>query len=146
MTKASALTALADRVEGASGPDRELDDAIYTAIVGGCLHTPVVKMVEVEPGEREPMTVCNKCFTTAVGVPRHCYTTSLDAALTLVPEGWFPWVGKNRGSTPEWSSDIRAPTGGYGVEADAATSALALTAAALRARAHLQSQDQTHVG
>ena len=62
------------------------------------------------------------------GIP--AYTASLDAAMTLVPEGrWWSVNGGNRADV--WAS-------GYIDErwhATAATPALALTAAALRARA-----------
>ena len=62
----------------------------------------------------------------------HKYTRSLDAAMTLVPEGWFALID-TRGR-----ADVRyAPIdqSGYRREvADAATPALALCIAALRAR------------
>lgn len=61
---------------------------------------------------------------------------SLDAALTLVPEGW-DWVINSDGACTLEHPDHAVPL----VEAFAATPALALCAAALRARASIQKED-----
>lgn len=118
------LIALAARVEQAQGPDRELDAEIARAIgwkesLSGRWWKP--------PGGDDWNFVLPP------------FTASLDAALTLVPEGWIFAVhsGDDRGPPvaycvpnmgrlpwPHWVDDINA-----------ATPALALTAAALRARA-----------
>lgn len=66
---------------------------------------------------------------------------SLDAAMTLVPEGW-PSVYLARTDDGRWHAALAGNDGHmmaedpeeYYVEADAATPAIALTAAALRAR------------
>ncbi len=121
MSRKDELLALADRVEALTGADREGDEAIANAI-GHALLT-----WEVE-GDR---------YTTA-----HRFTASLDAAMSLVPTEPFPnlrcgkwwWMLEVR----EWESvahiayenhDAGIPE--YG--ATAATPALALTVAALRA-------------
>lgn len=59
------------------------------------------------------------------------YTTSMDAAMSLIPEGWFLEV---TGGGRDWS--VRVTPDGEGKEAIglAASLALALTAASLRAR------------
>jgi hypothetical protein len=58
--EATNLSTLADRVEAATGPDREIDDEIRTAMA----------------------------YTYETGTLAPRYTASLDAAMTLVPEGW----------------------------------------------------------
>jgi hypothetical protein len=109
---------LAERCEAAEGPDRELDRAIELAIF---------------PDRISP------CPT----VELLAYSASLDAAMTLVPEGWGRIelgryvgggeAGADRWCTlafPDWEGDV------LDVEAEnCATEALALCAAALRARA-----------
>jgi hypothetical protein len=104
------LIALAERVEALSGPDREVDRAIVESVRGkpklGFQH----------------------------GRIDH-YTASLDAAMSLVPDGYDWIVGHtNAGLT------VYAECGGTGGDFTrfAATPALALTAAALRARAEVQ--------
>jgi len=66
------------------------------------------------------------------------YTASIDAAVTLVPDG-FAWGTHHRLTVPGmkanaqcWTKEDRST-----VHGDAATPALALTAAALRARAQI---------
>lgn len=76
-------------------------------------------------------------------VPR--LTASLDAAMTLVPEGWG-WHLYSDGPTYRASAEIGLhPTGGAMMQVEAAsegdTPALALTAASLRAR-HQQGQSE----
>ena len=106
---------LIERLEAATGPDRDLDIAIWRA------------------GLRPDAPA------TFVPLPwLHNYTSSIDDALTLVPEGWkwslfsaddrakacayiVPAMG--RLPWPEWVEDIHA-----------ATPALALCIAALKAR------------
>ena len=65
------LMDLADRVEKADGADRELDVAIHQF-----LERPVLWAVDDDGCEYQAL----------VSVP--LYTASLDAALSLVPEGW----------------------------------------------------------
>lgn len=65
------------------------------------------------------------------------YTTSLDAALTLVPEGWW-WV-INSGTQGLAKAILGARGSDAGAHEDAHTPALALCIAALRARQALAS-------
>ena len=110
MTDCATLLALAERCEQAAGPDRELDFAIAAGL--GWPDSP--------------------------NLHQHArrYTESLDAAITLVPEGCDWHVQANPSVGACWasvggpikqriSSDVRK----------AATPALALCAGALRARA-----------
>lgn len=98
------LLALAARVEAAAGADRALDRAIAMAAM---------------PPERRGMYV------------RRHYTASLDAAASLVPEGWQWVVGQNDSAPVGTAFAIKDRA----LDATGATPALALTAAALRARA-----------
>lgn len=69
----SKLLDLADRVEGLSGPDREVDAEIYVAR-GGAL--TVSKKTNHPPTDRYSGRL----------IP--FYTSSIDAAMRLVPKGW----------------------------------------------------------
>lgn len=66
MTANPSLIELAALVEAAAGPDRELDLAIWRSRPGA----------PTDAQGRVPLAWL------------HCYTASLDTALTLVPEGW----------------------------------------------------------
>ena len=112
-------TNLIAKLEAAEGPSRELDNEIYTHV----LKTHVIK-----PGER-PLT-SDREYT-----PQ--YTFSLDAAVSLVPEGEQYCLG--------CLSDTRVPVRGVsryhawvGAQKTiyAPTPALALCIAALKARQH----------
>ena len=117
-----ALSALLANLEAATGPSRELDAEIATVIFGRPRASGNV-------GEPQVLHWWDRAVGFAVA-PR--YTESLDAARTLLPEGWFALID-TRGR-----ADVRyAPIdqSGYRREvADAATPALALCIAALRAR------------
>lgn len=103
----SDLLELAAACEKAEGPDRELDLLImrHAMNIGG-------------PAERAPR-----------------YTSSIDAALTLVPEVfWLERLGEVSGG--RWRAELTERTADpeWGVCDAAATPALALCAASLRAR------------
>lgn len=129
------LEALALRVEAASGVDRELDALIACAVNDRCA-----------AGAHKEMPSRNDAAEGS-GYVLHCYaggqsfqrarpfTASLDAAMTLIPAGWFTRMATEDRHSHSWRWDLR---GGFGVEASAraATPALALTSAALKARAH----------
>lgn len=121
---ASELLALAERVEKASGPDRELDADIAKAV-----------------GVPATLVIGHECLGNLRSVPQNAprYTASLDAALTLVPKRWrTESIGENPQIAGRWTVWLRHrlddPRHGVAV-GDAATPALALCAAALRARA-----------
>lgn len=146
---------LIERIEAASGPDREMDRDILAA-----KGTHVLEKrgrdrkswwYEIDgPDYRRLDPDGDRYF----GMPR--YTASIDAALTLVPEGWMFGIeraGSYDGSPkdeawcwpyesnfdPDWQNGQQgyrdAPDGARG---SAATPALALCAAALKARAYLK--------
>jgi hypothetical protein len=137
----SELAALAERVEAATGPDRGLDVAIAVVVDW--------KWPDWEPDEASargqaekhglPWLVdraANGMNSAWRGIP--AYTSSLDAAMTLVPERWKPVIDltiePNRAELypPDYDSNdwtLKETARGW-----AAMPALALTAAALRAR------------
>lgn len=111
MASEAELLALALACEKASGPDRELDGSIG--------------MTVQTPGHYRKTP----------------YTASLDAAMTLVPEGW-PEFSLTSDAAPPWRADLGRHTddGSYDHESDmamgrGATAELAVCVAALRARA-----------
>ena len=124
------MTELARRCEDAEGPSRELDAEIFIAVLWP---------------DHKLQTTCDlfpdEVRTGRIQEPNGCgwmesprYTSSLDAAMTLVPEGWL-WqvelIGhqtKGRiGAAMAWLKHRQVEHG------QAATPALALCAAALRA-------------
>lgn len=119
---------LIERIETASGPDRALDHEIYEY-----LGSPVVRMVSATTHGTDLVNWAP------------FYTASVDAALTLVPEG----RGRDSGGTL-WNVEAWDGPGVHArhVEATAwvcgaprvhaATPALALCAAALKSRAYLK--------
>lgn len=118
MTNPTTLLALAERCEQATGPDRELDFTIDNFMLK---HGPEADRI------RNPRYV----------LP---YTASLDAAVTLVPEGCDWHCQSNPSVSACWASvspmkvDSKLQEWGSGMRR-ASTAALALCAAALRARA-----------
>lgn len=123
------LIELAERVEAAAGEDRRLD-AIIAKLVGfwpkGLRRDIDYEWVRWIP---------NKPLDEPIEAP--AYTASIDAAMTLVPEGNDWIIGHTNGGLT-----IHAEVGGRGDEymRFAATPALALVAAALKARNHLKGQ------
>ena len=130
-------TTLADRVERAEGASRALDAEIENLLAGGSAADLSYILTDIERTSAPPP-----------------YTASLDAALTLVPEGWgwdvgdvhppceeyadggWPWCEiwiRNGGGRDRVPGMNRTPSGRNHLNAN--TPALALCAAALRARA-----------
>lgn len=115
----SDVEALAERCERAAGPDRELD-----AEIGRYFSARFLGYVPDEPQ--------HGCAE---------FTRSIDAAMTLVPEGWY-WRAGHGVLWPGWAHLNRKHPDHCEREdehsAHAETPALALCAAALRARAQSQ--------
>ena len=130
MIDRATFLALADRCEQAAGPDRELDSDIALAcgVVksrdGDCFYGHKYYSVMVLNYDYDDTEY------RAPELPS--YTASLDAALTLVPEGWRYDLGKNTLGFA-WGG-VTMPDHNE-VETSANTPALALCAAALRAMA-----------
>jgi hypothetical protein len=129
------------RVESATGPSRELDAEIWWAVERKTAESTYWSAATGLP-RRLPdnSPIPGGLGSTAVKVLAPAYTSSLDAALSLVPAGW-DWSLES--DTADDNQPIR-PTASVwrrGVHPTmdemvfAATPALALAAAALRARA-----------
>lgn len=158
---AAEIVRLASLLEKATGPDRELDARIWCALRGyrykdhfEAYGTALTQVEYTRPPARR------REVTTGIASRPHAaaYTASLDAAMTLVPEGWAverlsAWPASPEGASNQSAAQSsvtlcgtsvermgRRMIWGHGgrdgrVDATAATPALALTAAALRARA-----------
>lgn len=128
---------LALRCEQATGPDRELDLAIWRGITGDPWRWH-------EGFPAQTVITWDQYGQNAPGNPivtLEELTASLDAALTLVPEGMRPSVGQNvhHGYWHAFVQSIVDSTPHQLGVADSNTSgALALCAAALRARAQME--------
>jgi hypothetical protein len=123
MSRKDELLALAERVEALTGPDRGVD-----AEVGRYF---AAQFLGYAPWE--PQTGCAK------------FTASLDAAMSLVPDGYWWNVGHVMGPQPDTQNMFWAMCHFRGAQWPydrpiAATPALALTAAALRAIAETEEQ------
>lgn len=138
----SALLDLAERCEAATGPDRELDAAIWCELNGREYpEPPYTQMLQHDRYDPSKGTF-EQGTQSGILLQSYkdnalSYTASLDAAMTLVPEGCF-WAG---GDHPELGAAMTVTNiqGSLPQAAKAATPALALCAAALRARAAEQS-------
>ncbi len=138
---------LAALCEGASGSDRELDCLIGVAI--GQFFT------EPNKGWPDRLDYYRRNVDGSVSMPGHgfdqmvpAYTASLDAAMTLVPWGWLKEREYRFGLEQDdwiedrWCARFDQMCGGGGtILAVAATPALALCAASIRARAHTETND-----
>ena len=131
MSRKDELLALAERVEALTGPDREVDWAVVTAIGKADFYLQYAK-APLKYRELVP-----------------AYTASLDAAMSLVPEGWrlgsLNERAKRVKSYSQWKAELwrgkhQTHVRVRGWSRSALTdpkngAALALTAAALRALA-----------
>lgn len=138
------MLALASRVEGLTGPDREMDAVVHNKIGAPLPDAFCGVPVVLDYGELE----CT--FTMPIGSGEHAmrvryecpaYTASRDAAISLVPEGWtYINLEVCARGTPNQRCRVsveRLLDDGTDerVHGYAATPALALAAAALRALA-----------
>ena len=138
MTDKATLLALAERCEKATGPDRELDrdiaDALKLGPVGDDWERP--KDTPATASSRGYVSM-DKGSWVRRGLIRHskCYTSSLDAAMMLLPVGMDWCVGNEFAGIKEAFATVAYSTEGNREAVFAATPSLALTAACLRARA-----------
>lgn len=118
---------LSERVERLTGADRGIDGLIFKAMF------PERDWHEFENGWASRCPIDNVAFDTAPA-----YTAIIDAAMTLVPEGCLWTVGSEPWDAPRARcylvEGLMNMPDGYGDLVSAATPALALCAAALRAR------------
>ena len=137
MTKSEQFEALALRCEQATRPDRELDLAIWRAVTGEpwCWHVDF---------PAQTVITWDRYGVEAAGNPIVSLdelTASLDAALTLVPEGMRPSVGQNV-HHGYWHAFVQSIVDSTPHQLGGAVSntsgALALCAAAIRARAQME--------
>lgn len=136
MTDRPSLSDLIERLEKATGPDRELDAEIQEAVVGLEMYESIAE----RGGER-----CIRYYPSPPGptyraLPR--YTSSIDAAMTLVPEGMVCGfsgpTGKSSGVGHEgmfFGTCGSVPDDGFHIAVIATSPALALCIAALKALA-----------
>ena len=130
----TAYRALADRVEALTGPEREADDQIFRATESAPPFQYLNKLIALSWHEQEQAYFAQVSDDMRVRYEPPHFTASLDAAMTLVPEGFVF-------SLDTFSSPAVAKV--YLVRHDnccvhtkrhtCATPALALTAASLRA-------------
>jgi len=140
----SDLAGLVERLEKATGPDRELDGQIEAALGCPCFSGTLPTLsdgwrwtfeADDAPGRVTVfLTLANKTSKKHKRYAAPAYTSSVDAAMTLVPEGFavsVEWSPRHPGSAwlypPDNFNDIS-------FEAEAASPALALCAAALKTR------------
>jgi hypothetical protein len=117
MTDRTTLLALAERCEQAAGPDRELDAEIFVSVTQGMFFKGhLVGLIG-----------------SGVMYEADTYTASLDAALTLVLDGWRWWI--NSSSFARCWLVANDEIADKAQSEKCATPALAICAAALRARA-----------
>jgi len=116
------------RLEAATGPDRELDGAVWCAAYG--YHD----LGWDGAGQRYEAPATGMGMLHQYARDIRPYTASLDAALTLVPEGSSWSVGNNSGAIVVCNGGISSGAWGYVDGSDAKSPALALCIAALRAR------------
>ena len=123
MTRAETLLALAARCEAGTGPDRELDAEIMVAVY------PDLKLAQSINGHWYSISGMHTRIEE--------YTDSLDAAVLLVPAGWFVRIADIRFSMVlcEMLRGDKSFAGKVDAEGLGGTRPRALTAAALRARA-----------
>lgn len=110
------------RLEAATEGSRELDREIAEEALGLITEWESV-------GDKPQMSLMVRPLEKAGYLELPCFTTSLDAALTLVPEG-KKW---SVGTGPYYEATV-----GLSYHGNCPSSALALCIAALKARAHPQ--------
>lgn len=125
---------LAAACEAASGPDLELDCKVWLAFASDDQRATYEAGLKID-------TLEGLFRLSRMMDGRHVYTASLDAAMSLVPAGWTYCeiqvcrIGTDEPSTQVKISRLDAEEEERIVYANAATPALALTAACLRAHA-----------
>lgn len=132
------LSDLISRVEKASGPDRIIDIDVFRSLGAPLPDEFLEQKIDLEWDE------VDLCFVMPLDgmriryEPPH-YTSSLDAVLTLLPEGWWWSAGVcRRENHASVGSEIGTVEGELIFETFGATAPLALLSAILRARQAMQ--------
>lgn len=129
----SALKSLIERVEAASGPDRELDTEVFRAIGAPVPFQWFNKVAALSYDEKQ------KCWIAPIGdmqlryEPPH-YTASLDAVMALMPEGHTYDIGDCNEDNLPWACVTRMSGDCPDYAATGATVVLAWISAILQAR------------
>lgn len=118
----SDIISLIERVERASGPDRELDAAIDLALF---------------PDHR--ISGDHILDRMGFGKPIPHYTASHDAVMALMPEGFIFNLGND--THPCWSDVWNPARENFGANGRGATPSLALLSAILRARQAMEASE-----
>jgi len=136
------LSSLIERLEKAEGPDRELDADIAAAVLGGEIQWQTAMTGDALPVRKYPSKDHIRGFGRE---PVQRYTSSIDAALTLVPEG-FKWKTGYSRHVPHNAviQDYRANPilGAFTGECDS-NRAIAICIASLRARSAMTGEGQS---
>jgi hypothetical protein len=139
------LLELAARCEQATGPDRELDGAIAALCFGA-----EVQRVTIGPDHRrEEIVTIDRSSAAPLSRPVTPYTASLDAAMMLVPSAFYWSAGTIAQDGYEhyddmdfaWAQAVHRRRSDHIDCEYAATPALALCSAALKARANREMGD-----
>jgi hypothetical protein len=138
MTSSSILTDLAGRCERSTTHDRQLGAEIICHVKGYRLLAwePRGIAVAPDPLDLNPHLI-NIAAETAEGKFQFWAvdpTASLDAAMTLVPEGWR-FIDLVQTETGQWHAGLVKAGLEVGTDVGAATASLAVAFACLRARA-----------
>ena len=135
MSNQNTLQALAEDCKWATGPDRELDADIEACLTGRVTHPRALGWTfEAQDTELKLARLVDIQFISRAARPAPPYTASLDAALTLVPDGWR-WAVSTTNDDPPCAFG-HSPDKSFWIEdTPAETPALALCVFALRARA-----------
>ena len=125
-------------LEKSTGPDRELDCQIAVAVKGG----RIIWVTDGNTGEKYPVRVYpgkqgGPATELQASIP--LYTASIDAAITLVPQGWY-CVEILRDNEGEWVPRLHQNNRGLlSAHANHPRLSIALCIAALKSRAMSQS-------
>lgn len=130
MTTPEDLRQLAEEVEKLEGPSRKMDARVHAIALVVVHGAPADRHDEIAGATRRALADWRE-----KDIP--IYTSSLDAAASLMPKGWHVHVG-GPSDSGRWGVSAGRMTRPYLLcNTYAGTEALARTAAALRARAEL---------
>lgn len=131
-------------LEKAEAPSRELDQAIHLLVLPDDLASKIIRGdMKVHEWSLGMGGICWRSDSGSSGGtwPVRHYSSSIDAALTLVPDGFYGrlWFGPrpphmNDVPVAIWSSDTQKMASFFGPNGDHQSPAIALCIAALKAR------------